>query len=75
MKKKNSFLNLPLFVSPVFRYSENGAGPAGYVTNEQQVGADLFDFITQFFTIFDSYKQRPLYVAGERGVFIVSFDS
>eukprot|EP01129_Flabellula_baltica_P003071 TRINITY_DN12919_c0_g1_i1.p1 TRINITY_DN12919_c0_g1~~TRINITY_DN12919_c0_g1_i1.p1 ORF type:complete len:469 (-),score=88.71 TRINITY_DN12919_c0_g1_i1:27-1391(-) len=37
----------------------------GYVTNEQEVGMDLYETLYQFFTIFDNYRSNDFYVTGE----------
>ncbi|KAL8558528.1 hypothetical protein ACOMHN_038852 [Nucella lapillus] len=38
---------------------------AGYVTNEVQVGRDLYSFLEQFFQIYTEYQQNEFYVTGE----------
>jgi len=38
---------------------------AGYVTNEVEVGRDLFEALQQFFTLFDDYAKTDFYVTGE----------
>ncbi|OQR72929.1 putative serine carboxypeptidase CPVL isoform 1 [Tropilaelaps mercedesae] len=37
----------------------------GYVTNETEVGRDLFEALQQFFTLFSEYAQNDFYVTGE----------
>jgi vitellogenic carboxypeptidase-like protein len=54
------YIDNPLGVG--FSYTETADG---FVTNEQQVGLDLFLFLEQFFTIFDNIAANPLIIAGE----------
>jgi vitellogenic carboxypeptidase-like protein len=39
--------------------------PNGFVTNEDEVGRDLYNFQTQFFKIFYQYQKNPFFIAGE----------
>ena len=39
--------------------------PNGFVTNEKEVGEDLFTFITLFFQAFPEYQESDFFVAGE----------
>ena len=36
-----------------------------FVTNQEEVGRDLFEFLQQFFTLFPDLQARDFYVAGE----------
>jgi hypothetical protein len=38
---------------------------AGIPTNETKVGEDLYEMLSQFFTVFPHYQQLPFYIAGE----------
>lgn len=38
---------------------------AGYVTNQREVGRDLFEALQQFFTLFSEYAKNDFYVTGE----------
>lgn len=37
----------------------------GYATNEVDVGRDLYEALSQFFTLFNQYKGNPFFVTGE----------
>ena len=37
----------------------------GYVTNQVEVGRDLFEALQQFFTVFEEYAANEFYVTGE----------
>lgn len=37
----------------------------GYVTNQSEVGRDLFEALQQFFTVFTEYADNDFYVTGE----------
>ncbi|XP_003748333.1 probable serine carboxypeptidase CPVL [Galendromus occidentalis] len=37
----------------------------GYVTNQSEVGRDLFEALNQFFTVFSEYANNDFYVTGE----------
>lgn len=37
----------------------------GYVTNEAEVGRDLFEALQQFFTLFSEYADNDFYITGE----------
>lgn len=37
----------------------------GYTTNQTEVARDLFEALTQFFTIFDEYSKNEFYATGE----------
>ncbi len=37
----------------------------GFVHDENQVGRDLYSFISQFFVIFADHAANPLWIAGE----------
>ncbi len=54
------YIDNPLGVG--FSYTET---PQGFVTNEDEVGLDLWLFLQQFFTIFSDIASNPLYIAGE----------
>jgi len=45
-----------------FSFTEDDAG---YATNEEDVGRDLYSALTQFFTLFDSYQSNDFYITGE----------
>ncbi len=38
---------------------------AGLRTNIDQVGDDLYEFLTQFFTLFDNFQSNDFYIFGE----------
>ncbi|KAK7099541.1 probable serine carboxypeptidase CPVL [Littorina saxatilis] len=38
---------------------------AGYVTNEEEVGRDLYSFLVQFFQIYSEYQSNDFYITGE----------
>jgi carboxypeptidase C (cathepsin A) len=39
--------------------------PDGFVSDEQQVGIDLYTMLEQFYTIFPHLANNPLFIAGE----------
>jgi len=39
--------------------------PAGYVTNEDEVGRHILGFLVQFFEVFPDFGQNDFYIAGE----------
>ncbi|XP_067648755.1 probable serine carboxypeptidase CPVL isoform X3 [Haliotis asinina] len=38
---------------------------SGYATNEEDVGRDLYSFLTQFYQIFKEYQKNDFYITGE----------
>ncbi len=54
------FVDNPVGVGFSFTTSSDG-----FVSNETQVGADLYSFTSQFFTIFSELASNPLYITGE----------
>jgi vitellogenic carboxypeptidase-like protein len=47
----------------------------GFVTNQSEVGADLLNFLYQFYTLYPAYQNVPLYICGESyaGKYIPAF--
>ncbi|XP_064617253.1 probable serine carboxypeptidase CPVL isoform X2 [Liolophura sinensis] len=45
-----------------FSFTDNDAG---YATNEEEVGRDLYSALTQFFQIYNEYQANDFYVTGE----------
>ena len=39
--------------------------PEGFVTTQEEVGVDLYEFLTQFFTLFPEYADNDFYAFGE----------
>ncbi|KFM61848.1 putative serine carboxypeptidase CPVL, partial [Stegodyphus mimosarum] len=54
-------------------YVDNPAGTGfsftednkGYVTNEEEMATDMYEFLLQFFAIFHEYRRNEFYIAGE----------
>ena len=38
---------------------------AGYARNENDVARDLYEFLRQFFTLYEDYRGNPFFVTGE----------
>jgi len=59
----NKFANLLYIDQPVgtgFSYANED-----YVTNEEQVGVEMFTFLTKFFVMYPQYAKNDFYIVGE----------
>ncbi|GFY54692.1 probable serine carboxypeptidase CPVL [Trichonephila inaurata madagascariensis] len=39
--------------------------PKGYVTNQEEMADDMYEFLQQFFTVFYEYRNNEFYITGE----------
>ncbi|XP_054156206.1 vitellogenic carboxypeptidase-like [Oppia nitens] len=55
-----------------FSYTDN---PNGYSTDQKNVSKNLYEFLQQFYTVFDDYRSNDLYLGGlsYAGKFVPSF--
>lgn len=61
----NRNLNLLYIDNPVGAGFSFTNSSAGYLTNQVDVGANLFSAVTQFLQVFPELKDRPFYISGE----------
>lgn len=57
-----SYLYIDQPVGTGFSYTED---KMGYVTNQAQVGSDLYQALVQFFTLFPEWRPNDFYITGE----------
>eukprot|EP01090_Pellita_catalonica_P014546 TRINITY_DN3741_c0_g1_i1.p1 TRINITY_DN3741_c0_g1~~TRINITY_DN3741_c0_g1_i1.p1 ORF type:complete len:455 (-),score=75.13 TRINITY_DN3741_c0_g1_i1:33-1397(-) len=61
----NEHYNLIYIDNPVGTGWSFTSSDSGFVTDEIEVGYDLYSALSQFFTIFDNYQPNDFYVTGE----------
>ncbi|GFX54239.1 probable serine carboxypeptidase CPVL [Trichonephila clavipes] len=48
--------------------------PKGYVTNEEEMADDMYEFLQQFFTVFYEYRNNEFYITGESYAVVPNYD-